>query len=188
MGQIEQENKKRTRRKNLQRMILGSVAVAGILGISVLAPNVIGAMGKLGILPSRRQKEFIRASRDRLVRRGFLVYEGKMLRLTSSGERYLRNLAVRDFATSAPRRWDKKWRVLIFDIPEKRKALRDKVRTTLMHIGFVRLQDSVWVYPYDCEDLIVMLKADFRIGKDLLYMVVDVLEYDTPLKRRFKLS
>ena len=56
-----------------------------------------------------------------------------------------------------------------------------------MHIGFVRLQDSVWVYPYDCEDLIVLLKADFKIGKDVLYMIVDEMEGDTHLRKEFGL-
>jgi hypothetical protein len=56
-----------------------------------------------------------------------------------------------------------------------------------MHIGFVRMQDSVWLYPYDCEDLIVLLKADFKIGKDVLYMIVDSIEADTTWRKHFKL-
>ena len=86
-----------------------------------------------------------------------------------------------------PKRWDRKWRILIFDIPEYRKGLRDKIRRTLGVIGFVRLQDSVWVYPHDCEDLIAFLKADFRVGKDMLYMIVEELEGDGHLKRHFGL-
>ena len=57
-----------------------------------------------------------------------------------------------------------------------------------MHIGFVRLQDSVWVYPYDCEDLIVLLKADFKIGKDVLYMIVDELQGDWERRKEFGLA
>ena len=56
-----------------------------------------------------------------------------------------------------------------------------------MMIGFMRLQDSVWIYPYDCEDLLTLLKADFKVGRDMLYMVVDQLEYDVSLKVRFGL-
>ena len=51
--------------------------------------------------------------------------------------------------------------------------------------GFVRLQDSVWIYPYDCEDFMVLLKADFKIGKDVLYMIVDELEGDGRLRKEF---
>jgi len=49
------------------------------------------------------------------------------------------------------------------------------------------LQDSVWVYPYDCEDFINLMKADFKIGKDLLYVVADKIENDKFLAQHFKL-
>ena len=75
----------------------------------------------------------------------------------------------------------------LFDIREGRKSLRERIQRTLRAIGFRRLQDSVWVYPHDCEDLITLLKSDFKIGKDVLYLVVDQLEYDAPLKAHFHL-
>jgi hypothetical protein len=46
----------------------------------------------------------------------------------------------------------------------------------------------VWLYPYDCEDVIVLLKADLKIGKDVLYMIVDELEFDQPYCRYFGLE
>ena len=187
MGQLETESKKRTQRANLKKIILNTVAVAGALSVMAVAPNALGAMAKLGLVPTKRQKEFINTSRSRLVRKGLLVYKDGLLYVTPEGEKALRALEVRDFQLKRPKRWDGKWRVLIFDIPEKRKGTRERVRLTLLQIGFVRLQDSVWVYPYDCEDLITFLKADFHIGKDVLYMVVDALENDRPLKHHFAL-
>ena len=188
MGVLEKESRKRTRRAHIQKMVLASVAVAGGIGVALVAPGVLGAMSKLGLLPSARQLEIIKRSRSRLVARGLLVYQGNMVRLTAKGEQVLRRLELRDFQLRRPKRWDRKWRVLIFDIPERRKGLRQKVRLTLKTIGFMRLQDSVWVYPYDCEDLVTLLKADFKIGKDLLYLIVDSLEYDRPLKEHFGLE
>jgi hypothetical protein len=187
MGILETESARRTRRGELQQIILETVKVAGLVGIFVLAPNVVGAMAKLGIIRSPRQRDVITRSCDRLVATKHLVWEGNKLRLTAKGEKVLRTLEARDFAMRTPPRWDGKWRVLIFDIPEYRKGLRDKIRHTLMSIGFERLQNSVWIYPYDCEDLITLLKADFRVGRDVLYMIVDSLEGDTLLKKRFRL-
>ncbi len=93
-----------------------------------------------------------------------------------------------DFKIQKPKRWDKKWRVLIFDIRERQRGIRDKLRRALINIGFARLQNSVWIYPYDCEDLVTLLKADFRIGKDILYLVVDELEFDRPILKHFGLE
>ena len=188
MGRLEIESRKRIRRASIQKLVLASAAVVGGISVALVAPGVIGAMGKLGLIPSARQLEIIKRSRSRLVARGLLVYHGNMLRLTTKGEQVLRRLELHDFRLRKPKRCDRKWRVLIFDIPERRKSLRFKLRYTLKAIGFVRLQDSVWVYPYDCEDLITLLKADFKIGKDLLYLIVDSIENDIHLKSHFGVS
>ncbi|MBI5742605.1 MAG: CRISPR-associated endonuclease Cas2 [Candidatus Niyogibacteria bacterium] len=185
---MEKEVAKKFRRDEIKKIILASVALAGILSVGLVAPNVLGAMGKLGILPHRRQKESINRSRDHLIKRGLLEYVNRKLHLTLKGEAALRRLELAEYKMRKPKRWDSRWRVLIFDIPEKRKKLRDQVRRTLIEIGFVRAQDSVWIYPYDCEDLIALLKADFRIGKDLLYLVVEQMEYDRPYKKLFGLK
>ncbi|MBI5045631.1 MAG: hypothetical protein HZC14_01325 [Candidatus Niyogibacteria bacterium] len=187
MGKIEQQIAKNRRRTNIKKIILGSVALVGILSVGMVAPNVLGSMAKLGILPRRRQKEIINQSRERLVRQGLLQYTNGKLRLTTKGETVLRRLELSEYRFKKPIRWDGRWRVLIFDIPEKRKGLRDRVRDTLVAIGFVHAQDSVWIYPYDCEDMVTLLKADFKIGKDLLYLVVEKMEYDTAFKDHFGL-
>jgi len=117
-----------------------------------------------------------------------LVSDNGKLRLTQKGESVLRTLEARNYAQQKPSRWDGKWRVLIFDIPEYRKSTREKIRRTVMEIGFIRLQDSVWIYPYDCEDLLTLLKADLKVGKDLLYMIVDSLEGDAKIRLFFGLK
>ena len=55
-------------------------------------------------------------------------------------------------------------------------------------IGFKRLQDSVWIYPYNCEEVVTLLKADLDVGKALLYMIVDTLEDDEEIKKYFDLK
>jgi len=159
--------------------------------MAIVAPNAIQTLAKLGIINTKKgyqETGGINRARNRLVQEGLLARDtGGYLRLTPKGEAKLRQFELEDYDAKKPKHWDHKWRVLIFDIPEKRKGLREKVRRTLRAIGFTRLQNSVWVYPYNCEDLIALLKTDFKIGKDVLYLVVDQLEYDAPLKAHFHL-
>ncbi|MDO8590813.1 MAG: hypothetical protein Q7R65_02430 [bacterium] len=189
MGQLEQESRKRTRRKNLQKIILRSVAVAGVLSVALLAPNALVAIDKLSGGKLRRQKEFVNSSRKRLVKAG-LLRQDKNYRLTLSpkGEAKLRQLELKEYKIIKPKRWDKKWRVLVFDIRENHRNIRDQLRHTLITVGFLKIQQSVWIYPYDCEDLITLVKADFGIGKEVLYMIVDSVEYDLPIKKHFGLE
>ncbi len=73
----------------------------------------------------------------------------------------------------------------MFDIPQYRRLDRDHLRQVVRACGFLRLQDSVWVFPYDCEELIMLLKADMRIGKDVLYAIVETIENDGWIKKHF---
>lgn len=185
MGQLERSSRKRAKRKNVADMVIGTIGIAGLLGVVMVAPNAIAGMAKLGMIPTARQKEIINRSRDRLIKQGFIRKEKSFLRLTPKGETKFKLMQARQATSSVARKWDKKWRVLVFDIPEYRRGLRNKIRQTLIGIGFMRLQDSVWIYPYDCEDLIVLLKADFKIGRDMLYMIVEELEGDYHIKQNF---
>ena len=49
MGILETSGRRKTIRKNVTGFILGTVGVAGLLGVAMVAPNVLGAMGKLGL-------------------------------------------------------------------------------------------------------------------------------------------
>lgn len=187
MGTIEESGRKRKRRRDLKYGILAAVKLAGIMGIALVAPNAPQALHKLGLFPtSPMDSSTVGRTRRRLIKSGLLVEKDGRMRLTKRGMTQLALLESRYVLHKRPK-WDGRWRVLVFDVPEYRKTVRDKIRRTLMHIGFVRLQDSVWVYPYDCEDLILLLKADFKIGKDVLYMIVDEMEGDGALRREFHL-
>ncbi len=187
MGTQEKKHRQRLKRNQLQHIVLGTIGTVGLVSVALVAPQALTALQTLGLIPSRRQQTVINTSIARMLKRGLLVQQGGYLRLTSKGKQELSKLNLQ-LHRSSPKRWDGKWRVLIFDIPEKRKGLRQKVRTMLRAIGFVRLQQSVWAYPYDCEDFIVLMKAELRVGKDMLYMIVDSLEKDQSLRKHFKLT
>jgi len=188
MGKLEQRNKKRSKRKNLQQIILGTVATAGVLAVALVVPGVFVAMKRLGFIPNKRQKEYISSSASKMVRGGLLRYNGKFYELTQLGKERLHVWKFNNFKFDRPKRWDKKWRVIIFDIPEKKRKMRDKIRHLFNQAGLYRLQDSVWVYPYDCEDILTLLKSDLGIGKNVLYLIVDELENDKYLREFFLLG
>ena len=187
MGRLEVSNKKKARRGEIQKLILNTVKVAGVLSIGLMAPNVISAMGKLGLIPNDRQSEIVYSSASKLAKKGLLKFNGKYYELTEEGAKKLRRLELSGYKLERPNKWDRKWRVIIFDIPEKKKRVREQIRNLFVSAGLIRLQDSVWVYPYECEDIIGLLKTDFGVGRDILYMIVDEIENDKRLREEFKL-
>lgn len=191
MSELEQKVKQRAKRKNVGEIILKVVAGAGLLSAALVAPNALKAMQALGMLPHGRQREVVRRAQARLVAQKLLARNSHgLLRLTKKGDERLEELKRNNFERfrmERPPRWDKKWRLFIFDIKEERKRDRDYIRRTLDNMGAVPLQKSVWIYPYDCEDMIALLKADFKVGHDLLYIIADEIENDCSLREYFNL-
>ena len=112
----------------------------------------------------------------------------QVVRLTQKGKRELERYQQAVVSITKPKTWDGKFRLIIFDIKEWKRSSRDKLREWLMNLGFVRLQNSVWAYPYDCREIIVLLKANFRLGKEVLYLTADYLENDEWLRKFFGLN
>lgn len=193
MGQLEQGSKKRTRRANLEKVLLGTLVAAGGIGVALLAPNVLQLLKHVDPdwIYKRDPRQRLREVAHRLKKKGLAEFrtEGgkKRLRLTARGESVMSSIWSENFQLKKPRRWDGKWRLVIFDIPEKRRGVRDRIRTLVARLGFLRLQDSVWVYPYDCEDIIGLLKVDLHLGGSVIYLVVEKMENDKHLKKTFGL-
>jgi len=187
MGKLEEISRKRFRKTKMQEAILLTIASGGRLGASLLAPRVMYAM--LGLpddLPLRKP-QIIRTAASRLTDKGLVRFENNHYSLTSAGEKILKQWELSAYAIPQPRKWDGKWRVIIFDIPEKKRKIRTKLRQILISASFHRLQDSVWVYPYDCEDTIGLIKINLGIGSNLLYIIADQIENDRFLRMDFGL-
>jgi len=83
--------------------------------------------------------------------------------------------------------WDGKWRVVIFDIPEKRKRSRDALRDKLKELGFYELQKSVFVFPYECDDEINFVIEFFEMRQYVRTILAERIDNELHLKRIFKL-
>ena len=193
MAKMEEASKKRTRRGQIDSIILTSLALVGVGLVAMAAPNTLQLLKKVDPdwIMKRDPRRRIREAAYRLKKKGFVAFVDKgsrtLLRITEKGKQKLISLTLSGPLPKALK-WDYKWRLVIFDIPEKQRAIRVRARTIMQGFGFVRLQDSVWAYPYDCEEAIALLKAELHIGKDLLYIIADAIEYDIPLRKHFDLK
>ena len=187
---VEAEAKKKRHKRNLRNVALIAIGAVGLIAVSAVAPNMFQILGRTGALTRLKYR-----SKDVLAR---LKYKGeiefveragkKYVRLTDRGEKILDlNREKLKFTGNKPNKWDHRYRLVMFDIPEKRRRTRKLLRLEMQEVGFLRIQDSVWVYPFDCEEFIALLNADLRIGKDVLYAVVEEIENDTWIRKHFNL-
>ena len=85
-------------------------------------------------------------------------------------------------------KWDGKWRMVAFDIPEKYKRGRDALRDKLKKIGFCELQKSVLITPYDCEKEIGLLVKFFELDKYVRFGILESVDNGEYFKKIFKLQ
>lgn len=180
--------KKHEKIGKIGRGILTIAGTAGFIAVALMAPNVLALFdGK-----EQRQKEwYFKKTLENLKHKGLLkqtkrdnkiVYE-----LTNKGEELAAGYAFGETLIDKPSHWDGKWRLVISDIPEWRKAVREELRSSLAGLGFVPLQKSVWVFPYPCAEVIALVKKKYDVGKEILYLEVDLLENDHWLRDIFYL-
>lgn len=176
---------------DFKRIILMTVATAGILTVAVFAPNVLQVLKPF--LKHKKKynfKYYLNQKAKQLTKEGLLKIEienGKQfISLTEKGERKLLYYKVTEKKKNV--KWDGKWRVVIFDVWERTRSKRDLLRIEIKDFGFIQLQQSVWIYPYDCSEFIELLKTDLAFGKNIRYMVVEKLDHDEGLRKYFKLK
>ena len=84
--------------------------------------------------------------------------------------------------------WDGKWRIVVFDIPEKIRRGRDALRWKIKGLGFYELQKSVFVFPYECKDEIYFIIEFFNLRQYARYGVLESIDNEEHLKKVFNLS
>ena len=88
-----------------------------------------------------------------------------------------------------PKKWDGKWRIVIFDLDESKKTIRDMLRSRLKMLEYVQLQRSVWISPYDTTDEIEQLQSKFQLNSDEFRLLeASTIGKDLGLKKHFNIG
>ena len=108
--------------------------------------------------------------------------------LTDRGRKRALRYKIDSLSITIPNRWDKIWRIVVFDIPEKHKKAREALRHKLSELGFIQFQKSAWVFPFRCKDEIDFIVEIFEIRSYVQYLEVVSMTNDAKLKLHFGLS
>ncbi len=173
------------------RAIIASIAVVGVVSLFVMFPGMTYALAPFIKKKKQPRKQTIQRSVESLVQAGLVEKiirnDGVVtLRLTKKGK-WEALLHSRSFDTRKEK-WDALWRVVIFDVPQSKNKMRHELRRAMKLYGFKMLQQSVWVYPYACDDFVEILKNHLGVSNDVLYMKVAFIENDKHLCKEFKLA
>lgn len=173
------------------KAIIASILVVGVVPVFAMFPGLTYAIAPFVKKKRNITKQAVQRSVDSLIQSGVIrkriTKDGDvLLELTRKGkwEAFIRGNAQ----DRANKQWDQMWRVVIFDVPLSKNKSRGELRRAMLLYGFKMLQQSVWVYPYACDDFIEIVKSHLGVSSNVLYMKVAQLENDSHLRKEFKLS
>lgn len=173
--------------------ILHILAAAGTIGLTFAFPKIGTSIGRL-LLGSSYYNDWSSDQVLKQLKKQKYVEiktndDGSItLKITQNGLVRALTYQLEEMTINQPKRWDKKWRVVIFDIPNKYKRTRDIFRMRLHQLGLYQLQESTYIHPYPCFDQIEFLRELYGITFTVNYLLVEKLEDDGFLRRRFELN
>ena len=179
----------------MRNLILRTLAVGGVMSIALIAPKTLVLLKKLDRAAANRKNMYRRITQAiaNLEHAGMVRTSGeygqRRVTLTEKGRIAIETIYASEYRIPEPAFWDGKWRIVMFDIREKRRTARSRLRLLLSGAGFLRLQDSVWIYPYPCDEFIGLVRAHLKSGTgEMLSFVADALESDRRLREHFHLA
>jgi len=182
---------------SVAKKILYGLLLVGVIYIAAASPYFALRLPKI-ISRQLKWRKYLKAKNSQynnafyyLKRKGYLNIERKRgqvyISLTEEGKKKARKYQIDNLKIEKPKRWDGFWRIVIFDISTLTNIKRAALRGKLKELGFYKLQQSTWVYPYDCKKEIELLREFFGLSKKELRLIVGKIEGDEFLQKHFNL-
>lgn len=107
-----------------------------------------------------------------------------VVRISEEGKKKLFKYNLEDMSLDESS-WDGKWRLIIYDVALAKKSQSEMFRRTLNKLKLLKLQKSVYLTPFKCEDQIEYLRQIYDIGKETLILKVGSIENEAAYRKYF---
>ena len=180
------------RKQSFVNNLLKALVLGGLVVVASTNPlfgiKIIGAIQK--DLKRKKWRDFYR-NLGYLKRRGFIEVEQNSdgsysVEATDSGRLQSERYDLDNITIKAPKKWDKQWRLIIFDIPVEKQKSRLALIPKLKELGFIMLQKSVWAHPFECHNEVAVLARAFEIDQYVNYITCSKVSSDDYLIGEFE--
>ena len=168
------------------------VVMGGAMTAGLLIPNLLIGLDKPLEIFARTMN---RRARERELRKVLYYMKSQKLiegsyehglKITARGRQRLAVDEFRAVSVKKPENWDKKWRLVLFDIPEDYKTARNALSWKLKSLGFIQLQKSVWLHPFPCRDVVERIAVYYKIESFVTYIETSYIDNQERLVARFR--
>ena len=126
-------------------------------------------------------------AKEKLIEEQHLPDGSIKLVLTKRGQWQAKRISLlgNSIKFKAPKKWDGKWRLVMFDIPEKDRSFRKILREHLWELEFYKLQQSVFVSPHPFEKPILELVDIYEATEYVRVITAEMVDNESELKKHF---
>lgn len=175
---------KKYQRDEIKEIILSTLLIVGVIAIAVTMPNAV-QLFKYFKPRNAYERTRIRQSVSRIEKQGLIREKDGGFILTTKGERKAMQYKIESMRIARQKKWDGKWRMIMFDIPENKKMARRAINLALKRLGCVQYQKSVFVTPFPCKNEVDFIGDYFEVRRNIKLLLVGELEDDGVLRNNF---
>ena len=180
------------KKSTIAKGILSVLAVGGVITIAAIAPNSLQMLKMFGVNKKRYKSQSVYKTLKRMEKQNIIKIiketdNKTIISITKNGKKKIIEYNIDNMEIKRPAKWDGKWRIISFDIPEKRKIAREALRMKLKDFNFYHLQKSLFAYPFPCKDEIDFVSEIFKIQKNITYFETSCISDELTMKKYFNL-
>lgn len=170
---------------NTEKILYYILISGGLVAASIIAPKLPYNLLKVYLKNKKFQKFQFNRDLKRLEERGEVHISNEGIKITNKGKRRVLKYQLEDIEIKKPLKWDKKWRLVIFDIPDHQRKKSDFLRQKLYELGFIQYQKSIFIHPYPCQDEIDYIRELFEISPYVKLISAVKIEEEKYYLRKF---
>ncbi|MBU1130115.1 hypothetical protein KKE45_02225 [Patescibacteria group bacterium] len=180
-------------KSEITKDIFGILLISGAVAIVATSPYFIRNVFRVYKNFKKYPRNKVCDTFYRLKKRGqinfFRSKDQIYISLTRRGKKMAGWMQIDNLKIKKPKKWDKRWRIVLFDISNLKTIYREALRGKLKELGFCIFQKSVWINPFNCEDEIKLLKEFFGLkDSEMRFIVAEKIENDSQFRKFFKLN
>ncbi len=178
--------------KNITKVILLSLFAAGAVGSVIVLPG-LAILGREFAGWNKYKKFRLKSTFKRLRSQKMINFSEKpdgtmQFEIIEAGNRRILQYKFEEMEIKISSKWDGLWRLVMFDIPDKKKRAREDLRIKLKTLGFYKFQESVFIHPYNCKNEIDFIKEFYNIGPFVKFIVAKEVDDDFKVRKVFSLD
>lgn len=152
------------RTKKFGKFVLSELTESFLYLLYISTPPLMAKV--FGMCAPDYRQTAINAQMGRLYKKGYIskIKRGRNIFVSLVGDFWkLKGDFITTKRKKYQRGWDRKWRIIIYDIPETKKDKRNRLRELIKQLGFGKVQGSCWISCYDFSDEIYAFAKEERI-------------------------